>query len=44
MSDSGWEIFDIEKLKAKLPDRDVAYKEFLRVPAMQVGIYYLAKG
>ncbi len=44
MSDSGWDIFDIEQLKSQVPQGDVSYKEFLRVPAMQCGIYRLAKG
>lgn len=44
MSDSGWEIFDIGKLKDLLPDEPVSYKEFLNVPAMHCGLYHLAKG
>ena len=44
MSDNGWEIFDLQKLKSRMPVGDVSYQEFLRVPAMQCGIYRLAAG
>jgi mannose-6-phosphate isomerase-like protein (cupin superfamily) len=44
MSDSGWEIFDLEQLKSRMSGGDVSYHEFLRVPAMQCGIYRLAAG
>ena len=44
MSDSGWEIFDITKLKELMSDDPVSYKEFLNVPAMHCGLYRLNKG
>jgi mannose-6-phosphate isomerase-like protein (cupin superfamily) len=44
MSDSGWEIFDIDALKQDATDAPVSYKEFLNVAAMHCGLYHLAKG
>ena len=44
MTDSGWEIFDLQKLKETVADAPVSYKEFLNVPAMHCGLYHLAKG
>ena len=44
MTDSGWEIFDIEALKQQATDAPVSYQEFLNVSAMHCGLYHLAQG
>ena len=44
MSDDAWQVFDIEKLTAKLAGGRPEYKEFLRAPSMSGGIYHLPKG
>lgn len=44
MSDSGWEVFDIEEIKERLSGDKVQYKEFLKVPSLSCGIYHLPAG
>ncbi len=44
MSDGGWQVFDLEEIKGKLKGQAVEYLEFLNVPALNCGIYYLAAG
>ncbi len=44
MSDSGWQIFDVETIRAEMSDKPVEYKEFMRVPAVSCGLYHLAAG
>ena len=44
MTDSGWEVFDVEALKARRADAPVSYHEFLNVPSMHCGVYRIAAG
>ena len=44
MSNSGWQVFDLEKIKGKLKGGAVEYLEFLNVPALNCGIYHLPAG
>jgi mannose-6-phosphate isomerase-like protein (cupin superfamily) len=44
MSDSGWEVFDLEEIKGRLSGDKVQYKEFLKVPSLSCGIYHLPVG
>ena len=44
MSESAWQTFDIETIKAKLTGEGVEYKEFLRVPSLSCGVYRLPVG
>ena len=45
MSDSTWRVFDLEEVKGKLKAEGGAeYLEFLNVPSMNCGIYFLSKG
>jgi mannose-6-phosphate isomerase-like protein (cupin superfamily) len=44
MSDSGWEVFDLEEIKGRLSGNAVQYKEFLRVPSLSCGLYHLPAG
>ena len=44
MSDSGWQVFDLDEIKGKLKGEAVEYLEFLNVPALNCGLYKLAAG
>jgi mannose-6-phosphate isomerase-like protein (cupin superfamily) len=44
MSESKWQVFDLEELRGKLKGDAVEYLEFLNVPALNCGIYSLAAG
>jgi mannose-6-phosphate isomerase-like protein (cupin superfamily) len=44
MSDEAWQVFDINKLTAKVAAGGPQYKEFLRAPSLSCGIYHLPKG
>lgn len=44
MSDSSWQVFDLEDIQEKLKGEAVEYLEFLNVPALNCGIYSLAAG
>ncbi len=44
MSDSNWQVFDLQEIKDKLKGDPVEYLEFLNVPALNCGIYSLTAG
>ena len=44
MTDSTWQVFDLSEVKGKLKGEAVEYLEFLNVPALNCGIYFLAAG
>jgi mannose-6-phosphate isomerase-like protein (cupin superfamily) len=44
MTDNIWQVFDLEEIKGKLKGEAVEYLEFLNVPALNCGIYFLAAG
>ena len=44
MTDSTWQVFDLEEIKGKLKGDAVEYLEFLNVPALNCGVYALAAG
>jgi mannose-6-phosphate isomerase-like protein (cupin superfamily) len=44
MSDSGWQVFDIDEIRQALSGDKVQYKEFLRVPSLSCGVYHLPRG
>lgn len=44
MSGNGWQVFDLAEVKGKLEGKAVEYLEFLNVPALNCGIYFLAAG
>jgi mannose-6-phosphate isomerase-like protein (cupin superfamily) len=44
MSDEAWETFDIEAIAASLEGNAVQYREFLKVPALSCGVYFLPRG
>jgi len=44
MSDSGWQIFEIDEIRKAMTGGRVQYKEFLRVPSLSCGVYHLPKG
>lgn len=44
MTDSTWQVFDLAEVKDKLKGEAVEYLEFLNVPALNCGIYFLAAG
>ena len=44
MSDSGWQVFDINEIRKALSGDKVQYREFLRVPSLSCGVYHLPKG
>ncbi len=44
MSANGWEVFNVEDLKADTGNEAVSYTEFLNVPGMHCGVYRLAAG
>lgn len=45
MSEDAWQVFDIDKLTARLRGTGgVEYREFLRAPSLSCGVYHLPKG
>ncbi|MEH6634789.1 MAG: cupin domain-containing protein [Halioglobus sp.] len=44
MNDSTWQVFNLEEIKGKMQGAAVEYLEFLNVPALNCGIYFLAAG
>jgi mannose-6-phosphate isomerase-like protein (cupin superfamily) len=44
MSESSWQVFDLAEVKSKLKGEAVEYLEFLNVPALNCGIYFLGAG
>lgn len=44
MSDGSWQVFDLAEIKGKLKGEAVEYLEFLNVPALNCGLYFLAAG
>ena len=44
MGDSGWQIFEIDKIREAMTTGKVQYKEFLNVPSLSCGVYHLPKG
>ena len=44
MSDSNWQVFDLNEVKDKLKGNPVEYLEFLNVPALNCGLYSLVAG
>jgi mannose-6-phosphate isomerase-like protein (cupin superfamily) len=44
MTDNTWQVFDLEQIKQQLSGEAVQYLEFLNVPALNCGIYFLAAG
>ena len=44
MSDSGWQIFEIDRIREAMTTGKVQYKEFLNVPSLSCGVYHLPKG
>ncbi len=44
MSDTGWQVFDINQIREAVSGDKVQYQEFLRVPSLSCGVYHLPKG
>lgn len=44
MTDNTWQVFDLEQIKQQLSGEAAQYLEFLNVPALNCGIYFLAAG
>ena len=44
MSEHGWQVFDLEEIKSRLEGKAVEYLEFLNVPAINCGVYFLEAG
>ena len=44
MSDSSWQVFDVNAIKDSLSGDSVQYQEFLRVPSLSCGVYHLPAG
>ena len=44
MTESTWQVFDLAEIQGKLKGEAVEYLEFLNVPALNCGIYFLAAG
>lgn len=44
MTNSTWQVFDLDEIKGKLKGEAAEYLEFLNVPALNCGIYFLAAG
>lgn len=44
MSEHDWQVFDLEEVKSRLQGESVEYLEFLNVPAISCGVYFLAAG
>jgi len=44
MSDDSWRVFDIEAVKARRKGAAAEYHEFLNVPSLNCGLYFLRAG
>jgi mannose-6-phosphate isomerase-like protein (cupin superfamily) len=44
MTDNTWQVFDLADIRGKLKGEAVEYLEFLNVPALNCGIYFLPAG
>lgn len=44
MSDNDWQVFDLDTIRDRLSGAAVEYLEFLNVPALNCGVYFLAAG
>ena len=44
MSNSSWQVFDIDAIRRTLAGDRVQYKEFLNVPSLTCGVYHLPAG
>lgn len=44
MNTSAWQVFDLAEVRGKLKGEAVEYLEFLNVPALSCGVYFLAAG
>jgi mannose-6-phosphate isomerase-like protein (cupin superfamily) len=44
MTANGWQLFDLTEIRSKLKGEAAEYLEFLNVPALNCGIYFLAAG
>jgi mannose-6-phosphate isomerase-like protein (cupin superfamily) len=44
MTESTWQVFDLADVREKLKGEAVEYLEFLNVPALNCGVYFLAAG
>jgi mannose-6-phosphate isomerase-like protein (cupin superfamily) len=44
MADNSWQVFDLAQIKDKLKGEAAEYLEFLNVPALTCGVYFLAAG
>ena len=44
MSESKWQVFDLDEVRDKLKGEAVEYLEFLNVPALNCGVYFLSAG
>ena len=43
MRDEAWEIFDIAAIQAELDGNAIQYREFLKVPRLSCGLYFLPR-
>ncbi|MEP5764744.1 MAG: cupin domain-containing protein [Halieaceae bacterium] len=44
MAADGWQVMDLAEVKGRLKGEAVEYLEFLNVPALSCGLYFLAAG
>ncbi|MFV0478548.1 MAG: cupin domain-containing protein [Parahaliea sp.] len=44
MANGAWELFELDDVRQKLSGDSVQYLEFLNVPSMNCGIYFLPAG
>ncbi|TXS95666.1 cupin domain-containing protein [Parahaliea maris] len=44
MTSEQWQVFDLAEVKQKISGEAVQYLEFLKVPAMSCGLYFLPAG
>lgn len=44
MTQSNWQVFDLAEIKQQLKGDAVEYLEFLNVPALNCGVYFLPAG
>jgi len=44
MSEKNWQVFDLAEIKQQLKGKPAEYLEFLNVPALNCGVYFLAAG
>ena len=44
MSETSWQVFDIDAIREAFSGSEVQYQEFLRVPSLSCGVYHLPAG